>query len=480
MSPALQWFSTLPFNEELLEIADVKQYLHKTQSMMQTILNSGNFYAEAPALVAELMLFGTAAMHHTDDFEDVARFYTHTAGSYVIALDDRNKVSTFAREFEITVEQVMGWFKRENVSQAVRSAWDRGNYEQKVPILHFVDANPDVDKDSKLAVRMPFRSVYLEPGGIESDKHLLLEESGHEEFPVHVPRWGTTDGDTYGTTCPGMASLGDVRMLQTQERRLQQGVDLNNRPLLQGPPSLKGRPAGSYGDGYVIVGSEQVKAVHTVDPRVQEMVANIERTERRIEKAFFVDMFMAISTMEGIQPKNQLELSQRNQERLIVLGPVLQNLHRDFLGSMLERLFGQMVRAGILPEAPPELEGQFLKFEFTSTMAMAQRSAVTGNIERLTGFVSSLIAGGFPQAAEKFDSHQAVDDYSNAIGIPPGLVITDDIIAEQQKALQQQQRVEQGMNMAQQGAEIAEKAGKIDLEGDNVASRVASNLTGGQ
>src|SRR3546814_5846196 len=57
-------------------------------------------------------------------------------------------------------------------------------------------------------------------------------------------------------------------------------------------------------------------------------------------------------------------LMQRNEERLLQLGPVLERLHGEFLDQLINRTFNQCVRAGILPEAPAELAGQSLKVNY--------------------------------------------------------------------------------------------------------------------
>jgi hypothetical protein len=65
----------------------------------------------------------------------------------------------------------------------------------------------------------------------------------------------------------------------------------------------------------------------------------------RIEKCLFVDLFMAITRMEGVQPRNELELSQRNMERLQELGPFVHLFENEFAAPMLKRLFNMMLRA---------------------------------------------------------------------------------------------------------------------------------------
>jgi len=223
---------------------------------------------------------------------------------------------------------------------------------------------------------------------------------------------------------------------------------------------------------------QQLSPIYTVDPRLQELRLDMDAVERRIANAFFVDLFLAISNMEGIQPRNQLDLSQRNEERLVQLGPVLERLHGEFLNAMVDRCFEQAAKAEILPPAPEVLQGSPLKIRFISTLAMAQRSIVTSDIERLSSFVVGL-AEANPTVLDKVDFDQSVDEYSRAIGIPPKMVRDDQVVAEiREQRAQEQQRAQQ-MAMAQQIAETAKTASETSTEGGSVLSEGAKALSSG-
>ena len=85
--------------------------------------------------------------------------------------------------------------------------------------------------------------------------------------------------------------------------------------------------------------------------------------------------------MEGVQPRNQLELTPRNQERLLQLGPTLERQFGEFLDPLISRTFNQMIRVpDLVPPPPPELENRPLKPRYISTLAMAQQVISTGNI----------------------------------------------------------------------------------------------------
>ena len=471
MSPTRPWFSLETHDPDLMERAAVKEWLYRVELILRTIFNESNFYGQASTLLGELTLFATGAMHHVDDFDNVARFYTHTAGSYMIGQDDKFNINTMAREYEWTVGQIVRKFSLEKVSRHVRDQWDRGNYEKWYPLVHFVEPNDEYNPYKKVAKNKAFKSIYYEPGGQGPDRDKWLNVSGFDDFPFYVPRWDVTGEDIYGTDCPGMIALGDIKGLQMQERRKAQAIDKMVNPPLKGPPQLKQVPINTLPAGATIYDGDdsrqKLEPIYTVTPQLQDLRFDMDAVERRIEQAFFVDMFLAITNIEGIQPRNQLDLLQRNEERLLQLGPVLEHIQVDFLDPLIDRAFNQAQKAGILPPPPDEIVNTDLRIKYISTLAMAQRAVATQGIDRVAAFAISLTQGGFTGAAIKFNDEQAVDEYARAIGIPPSIIRPDEeveqIKAEQAKAIQAQQQAE----MANQMGQAVKNTAQADTSGKN-------------
>lgn len=474
MSPSRPWFALATQDPGMMEFAPVKNWLYDVERLFRAIYNKSNLYNMAPTMIGELLLFGTGAMTHLDDFDDVARFYTHTVGSYLIAQNSKFQVDTFVREFEMTTEQIIQEFGMDKVSASVKNAYDNGNYDMWFPVVQFIEPNANAKRSGMMSASKPFRSVCYEPGC--QDKNKILRLKGFDEFPVYVPRWDLTGEDIYGTDCPAMTALGDVKGLQIEEKRKAQAIDKMVNPPLQGPASLANRPVTSLPGGTNLFdqtgNNQKLEPVYKVEPRIQELMLDIQRVEQRIDKAFYVDMFLAISNMEGVQPKNQLELSQRNQERLLQLGPVLERVHGEFLLKLIDRTFNQCIRAKILPKAPPELQGQPLRVEFVSTLAQAQRAVAVGGIERLAGYIGGLFAAGAQSAWDKFDVDQSIDEYGAMIGVPPRVIVPDDIVAQKR---QQQQRMQAQDRMAAL-AESASKSVKNTADAQTSEPSVLSGM----
>lgn len=474
MSPARPWFKLGAPDPELSEFLAVKEWLEKVELIIRRIFNESNLYNMAPTMLGELLLFGTGAMSHVDNFDDVARFFTHTAGSYTLAQDENYKIAIMGREYEETTLQLVRKFGLDKVSRSVKDQYDKGNYHTWHPVYHLVEPNPDFDPRSPLAKRKRFRSIYIEAAC--NDK-ILLRESGFKDFPAYAPRWEVTGEDIYATDCPGMTALGDTKALQTEEKRKAQAIDKMVNPPLRGPASLKNVPVSSLPGGLTVYDTsggqgEALAPIYQVNPKVQELMMDIREVEKRIERAFYVDMFLAISNMDGIQPRNEFELSQRNQERLLQIGPVLEQLHGEFLNRLIDRTFTQAWDAGILPPPPKELQGQSLKVEYISTLAMAQKAVATNNIDRLSAFIGGLAGAGYTGVLDKFDADQAVDEYAQALLVPAKLIVPDDVVAQRRAEREQAQKAALAMEMAKGAAETAKTAAGASTAEPNALTRM--------
>ncbi len=438
MSPSRPWFAMRVLDPELMEIQEVKEWLELVEKIIRAIFNQSNLYSMAPVMLGELLLFGSGCMTHVDDFLDVARFYTHTVGSYMISQDDRLVVNTLVREFELTTEQIVKQFGLKNISPAIRAAWDRGDYSTLFEIVQFIEPNPNQVDGGVFSDTKPFRSVHYE---VSTAEKKFLGVKGFQEFPAYCPRWETTGNDTYGTDCPGMTALGDIKGLQTEERRKAQGIDKSVNPPLHGPPEVRNVPASALPGGlttYSATGNHFLRPIFETKPDLGGLMDDIAKVEGRINNVFFVDLFRAISNMDGIQPRNREELQQRREESLLELSPALERVHGDFLARLIDRTFNQANRAGIIPPAPEVLQKQKLDVRFISSLAMAQRAVAVGGIERLANFAGSL-AQVWPEAPDKVSADQMIDEFSNAIGVPARIVVPDEEVAQKREAAKAQQ-----------------------------------------
>mgnify|MGYP001609687790 CR=1 FL=1 len=466
-SPARPWMKLTIPDQDLSEFGAVREWLHVVTTRMMTILGVSNVYNVLPTVYGDLGVFGTAAMFLGDDPQDLARATAYPIGSYALGTDARGVVSTFVREYELTVRQVIELFGLKengrdidwsNLSKTVKHLWDSGDYESTVEVCWLVKPNEEHRRDRLEARFLPFASCHWEKGSSEAQ---FLRESGFRNFPIMAPRWDITGEDSYGTDCPGMTSLGDNKQLQIMERRHGQALNKMVDPPLVGPTSMRTQKTSLLaGDvNYVDVreGMQSLRAVHEIRIDLSHLGENIRAVEQRINRAFFADLFLMMANSDpyrGASPTTAREIEERHEEKLLALGPVLERTNDELLDPLVDRLFNMMDNAGLLPPPPPEIEGADLKVEYISILAQAQKLVGVAATDRFVGTIAPMLEV-FPEMRNKIDSNRVVNGYADMLGIDPRIIISDEQ-ADAATAAQQQQQA--GAAQAEQAALVAKSA----------------------
>jgi Bacteriophage head to tail connecting protein len=203
------------------------------------------------------------------------------------------------------------------------------------------------------------------------------------------------------------------------------------------------------------------------NPAFQVLSNDINESRERIWSAMYADLFMMISNLDRRQITAR-EIDERSEEKLIALGPVVERQQFEKHGPLLELVFSYAADTGQLPEMPEELKGEEIDIEYTSMLAQAQRAVETGGMERLWAFAGNMSAVK-PEVLDKLDADQSIDEYGEMIGVPSGVVLADEKVAEirqaRQAELQRQQQLETAAVMApamNQGAQAAKVLAEAD------------------
>lgn len=473
-SPARPWFRLGLSDRSLMEYGPVKIWLNAVTEIMRSVFQKSNTYRALHMLYEELGAYGTGASIVMDDFQDVIRHYPTTCGEYMIATDHRGEVCTLYREFDMTVAALVAEFGIDMVSPAVRNMFESGRaLDSWVTIMHVIEPNRDRDRKNPFSKNLPWTSIYMELAGTPTgqlDKNQFLREKGFKRFPALCPRWHTSGGDIYGDS-PGMEALGDVKQLQHGQLRKAQAIDYKVKPPIQVPLAMKNQPLATLPGGVMYVDQTNphggIRSAWDVNMSIGEQLEDIRDVRQRIRGTFYVDLFLMLAQNDSPdasrQPITAREVAERHEEKLLMLGPVLERLHNELLKPKIDLTFDRMIEAGIVPPPPDELDGQELQVEFISMLAQAQRAIGVQGVDRLVQTVGTIAtfqrnSGMTPTALDKLDFDEIIDQYADMLGVDPNLVVASD-----QVAIIRQQRSEvqaQAAKQAQIGA-MAETAATL-------------------
>lgn len=473
-SPARQWFRLATPDPELNSYEPVKLWLDDVTKRMQRVFQKSNTYNALHQMYEELGTFGTAATILLPDYQTVIHHYPLTCGEYCISTDAKGRVCTLYREFEMTVSQVVKEFGLEKCSVSVQNMYRTGNLDQWVPVIHCIEPRADRDMGKRDAKNMPWGSYYFEIGG---EDRVFLRESGFQYFPALCPRWSVVGGDIYGNS-PGMEALGDIKQLQHEQLRKAQAIDYQTKPPLQVPASMKNRdvetlPGGvSYYDGQ----SNGIKTAFEVNLNLQYLLNDIMDCRERVRGSFYADLFLMLANTPNTR-MTATEVAERHEEKLLMLGPVLERLHNELLSPLVDITFTRMVAAGALPPAPQELQGMDLNVEFVSMLAQAQRAIGTNAVDRFVGNLGA-IARMKPDILDKFDQDQWADVYADMLGVDPSLIIADKEVAVLRDARNQAMAAKEQAAAMQQTSQSVKNMAQAPTGQQNALTDVMNMFSG--
>jgi hypothetical protein len=485
-SPARPWFRLSTPDPDMMEFAPVKEWLFVTERILRDMFARSNFYDTLGICYRQLGMFGTMAMGMFEDDRELLRCWPYQIGGYAIANSARGSVDTLYNEYYRTVRQLVQQFGKPGkgkepdismLSPRAQQAWTSGHREIQVQVVHAIQPNAEWTGDYAGNRDMPISSCYYEREANNSEQFLL--ETGFEEMPALCFRWDVLGEDPWGTG-PALDAIGDAKGLQYREKQKAQRIDKQNNPALFGNANLKNKRTTllpgdiTYGD-YLPNGKPSLQPVHEIAQDIGSIREDIDSIERRISRAMYEDLFLMLSRSDRRQITAE-EIARREEEKLIVLGPVVERMNNELLNPAIDRGFAMALRAGLLPPPPEELEGQQLRVVYVSLLAQSQRLVTTGAIDRYSSFIGGLAkfqadAGESVNVIDKFDIDQAADEYADALGVPPTIVRSDDQVAELRESRAQQQQAQQLAQAAQPAAQAAKAAkdlSQTEVNGRNV------------
>jgi hypothetical protein len=435
-SPARPWFRL--GTRERIEMNDnlAKEWLFTVEEELRASFSRSSAYKALHHAYIELAGFGTAAIEMIPSDETGLSFKAFTAGEYYFTADFNGKIDSFYRELYLTARQLVREFGIENVSERVANAYRSGRMNTaRFKVVHAVEPSSD-ELDLKDVMGRPFRSVYMEVDGPMDN---LLRVRGYDEMPMMCPRWTVVGNQTYGRSI-AMKVLPDIKQLQHETDLKLEGLHKVVEPPVKAPGHPSDLVVNSFPGGVtfdVTAGGGDARGLsplYEVAPDINALRADIADVQRRIREGFFNDIFLMLAGGNVSDRMTAREIAERHEEKMLILGPVLERLQDELLTPMIDRAFRFLVDSGRIPEIPPSLADSDLKVEYISILAQAQKDA--GRLQGLnaiTQFVSAVSALN-PESLDKFDLDEAIDIYADAVGVPPSVIVSDEDVAKIREA----------------------------------------------
>lgn len=470
-SPSRPWLKLTTMDKELDEVPEVKQWLSDTQQTMLMQFAKSEVYNALHRSYLELPTFGTSCtivQRHPDSCVDVQNL---TIGEYWLSDNSYGRVDTMYRRLSMTAKQMVQHFGYDACSNEVQQMVKQNPFK-RFNVIHAIEPRIDRDVMKHDGINKPWASIYFEEN---TPDNVVLSESGFDDFPVLAPRWITTSNSVYGRG-PGAKALSASKSLQRLQSRLGTLADYLSDPPVQYPSKYRSmlqnfRPGGRIPvdptDTEVIRSAWDVKA----DPSIIQ--ALIQARKQEIQRYFYVNIFQMIAATAAQSQRTATEVAALEQEKVMMMGPVLERLHTELLDPLVTTSFNFMVEKGLIRTPPEELQNKQLNVEYISVLAEAQKnSAVNGmlNVVQEIGTIAQLN----PNALDKLDVDATIDLLADMNGVPPSMIVAGPEVQMIRSKRAQQQQAQMDMAQAQAGAsalkDLSAAAGNAQGVGDAMST----------
>lgn len=401
-SPSRSWFDLTLQPAAFKKLHGASAWLLEVKKALEGALAKSNVYSVLQQMYEELAVFGTAAFLVEEDAKGGIYCRPFTVGEYVVDVDEKGRVNTFGRECRMTAKQLSAAFGITALPPALAQAATDENNHAAHTVIHLIQPNKQYDPTQADNAHFAYESVYFLEDGT------LLRRGGYHEFPVVCARWETKNtADSYGRG-PGWKVLGDVKMLQKMQKAKLVALDKNTNPPVMVSASVQGEvnllPGGITRCNSLT--DAAVKPAYQVQADLASLENALESVRQTIRAHFFADVFVMLFSQD-VPNMTAAEVAERRQEKMLLLGPVLQRLKTELLDPLIERTYYILLRQGVIPPAPEALYGLEMHVTYISTIAQAQRASALEPLAQGVEFAARL--------AQADPSVQAQINYKRAL-----------------------------------------------------------------
>jgi hypothetical protein len=478
-SPTRAWFKLRVGTVDSTTTSPTSLWLAECERILYLIFSESNFYNSIAQFYFDLVIFGTATMLIYEDYENVINCINPCAGEYYIDIDGKYRPVIFYREFTLTVSAIVNEFGLENCSETVRSLYaDPGgaNLTRELIVAHSIEPNDDGRaSEFGFSDKFAYRELYWEWGGSASPQGSnyqpqgFLRRKGYYSRPNIAARWDIVSNDPYGRS-PGMDGLPDQKQVQLETRRKAQAIDKMVNPPLVADVQLKNQPASllpggmTYVQGFTTSGKPGIASIYDSKFPVAEITEDLNEVKQRLSRIFFNDVLMTASQYETRSNVTAVEWNMRKSESLVALGPALDRIDYEGLSPTIDRVFDIASRAGILPPAPPEIQGQMINISYVSMLKQAQDATAASGIEATLKLAGEL-EGLKPGSMMNIDVDYAIDKYSSLQNNDPKMIRSPEVLAQMREEEAKQQQAAQQAAIAEQLSKSAKNLTTIQPGG---------------
>lgn len=473
-SASRPWYRIAHADPDINRATENREWLDKFTRRTLIALSNSNFYHSAGAFYYDFGCFNTGA-HYIDELRTGLHFYNLTPGTYYCLNNNMGVADVLVREFTLTVKALVDTYGKKkngnwdwsNFSSRVRKMYEDGNYTQKIDVVHIIKPNEHFDPQAPIALlNKQWISLTYELGGTTGqyyqdgqefgvnspdpgEKEVFLKMSASKRKPFIVGRSDSSENFEYGEKGPTSDALGLIKSLNKKAIGKDIALDQMLKPALQGPASLKKSYITSAPNSYVPLDAQSaiqggLKPIFQVNPAIAALNQDVSDLRDQVDKLYYADYLLYLT--RNPKTRTATETNAVVQEQQLIIGPNLQSLNWTYNNPVIEFVMDYVLDEDpYLETAPQALQGQFLRTEFISVFAQAQKAADLPVIDRFVEMVER-VGQLQPAIFDKLNLDKLADIYEDRLFLPAGLNNEKSKVDAMREQAQQQMQRQQMLN----------------------------------
>ena len=223
-------------------------------------------------------------------------------------------------------------------------------------------------------------------------------------------------------------------------------------------------------------GVEPIESGRPMD--IGSVEQKIAATQHMINQTYYTDLFLMIAQAD-ISGRNvtATEINERHEEKLIMLGPVIERQIFELLQPTVFRVFNILLRSGLLPPAPEEIQGQPIKVEFVSVLAQAQKLVSANSLNAYVAMAERV--GQLDQGSlAKTDWDKFLEVYGDTVGVSAEVIRSDEEVQDvrEREALARQKEAQ--TQDVERAAKVMKDMGDASTESGTALNDLKSAVEG--
>lgn len=446
---------------QLAQMDEIQRYLEVVNDIIYEVINnpSSHFHAQNHELFLDLCAYGTACMYIDSNERNQIRFKAIHLSEIYIAEDQSGMIDTVFREFDFTPRQAAQQWGLEKLSPSLQKKVAEIP-DEKIKLLHVVRPNEDYDGVRVGALNLPFSSYYCE---VET-KH-IIDVGGYHEMPYKITRWSKFIGEMYGRS-PAWGAMPDIMMASALKSIIIKASQKAADPVYLLADDgvmlpLDTRPGGvNFGGVDPVTGRPRIQVLEH-QGRFDVAYNLLESVRQDIRMSFYSDMLAERNT----DRMTATAVNELRDEKLRSIGPQVGRIQSEYVGPLLQRVYGLLARNGQIPTLPDDLSDLIdqtgLDIDYSAPLFNTERRQEPIALQRTIGAVAPFLQTD-PTIMDNFDADEIIRSVGEVFGTPATYFKSREVVAEerQERELQQQQL----MQMQQQSVQ-AENMSKLAKSG---------------